>query len=77
MRIFAHLENCTERNTREKLIEKGYANSLSTRANCYIALERGKITDQANKSIGWMPWHQLPMKDAAICEKPRGAESTH
>ena len=22
-----------------------------------------------------MPWHQLPMKDAAICEKPRGAES--
>ena len=24
-----------------------------------------------------MPWHQLPMKDAAICEKPRGAESRH
>ncbi len=22
-----------------------------------------------------MPWHQLPKKDAAICEKPRGAES--
>ena len=32
---------------------------------------------QANKSTGRMPWHQLPTKDAAICEKPRGAESEH
>ena len=24
-----------------------------------------------------MPWHQLPMKDVAICEKLRGAESRH
>ena len=24
-----------------------------------------------------MPWHQLPTKDAAICEKPWGAESEH
>ena len=24
-----------------------------------------------------MPWHQLPKKDAAICEKLRGAESRH
>jgi len=30
---------------------------------------------QATKSTRWMPWHQEPMKDAAICEKPRGAES--
>ena len=35
----------------------------------------GSLQDQAKKSIGWMPWHQLPKKDAAICEKPRGAES--
>ena len=32
---------------------------------------------QANKSTGRMPWHLLPMKDAAICEKPWGAESEH
>ena len=28
---------------------------------------------QAIKSIGRMPWHQEPMKDATNCEKPRGA----
>ena len=27
--------------------------------------------NQANKSIGRMPWHQAPMKDVASCEKPR------
>jgi hypothetical protein len=26
--------------------------------------------DQANKSIGWMPWHQEPKKDVANYEKP-------
>ena len=26
--------------------------------------------DQANKSTGWMPWHQEPKKDVASCEKP-------
>ena len=30
---------------------------------------------QATKSVRGMPWHQEPTKDAAICEKPRGAES--
>ena len=28
---------------------------------------------QAIKSIGRMPWHQEPKKDATNCEKPRGA----
>ena len=27
---------------------------------------------QAKKSIGRMPWHQEPTKDAMNCEKPRG-----
>ena len=31
--------------------------------------------DQASKSIRWMPWRQEPMKDAASCDKPRGAAS--
>ena len=28
---------------------------------------------KANKSIGWMPWHQAPTKDVTNCDKPRGA----
>ena len=35
------------------------------------------ILDQANKSTGWMPWHQEPKKDVASCEKPWGAASKH
>ena len=31
---------------------------------------REPILDQANKSTGWMPWHQEPKKDVASCEKP-------
>ena len=34
---------------------------------------RGK--DQANKSIGWMPWRQEPKKDVVSCEKPWEAAS--
>ena len=30
---------------------------------------------QATKGARGMPWHQEPTKDAAICDKPRGAES--
>ncbi len=26
------------------------------------------------KSAWWMPWHQEPMKDVEICDKPRGAD---
>ena len=33
--------------------------------------------DQAIKSIGWMPWHQTPMKDVVSCEKLRGVASKH
>lgn len=24
-------------------------------------------------SVRWMPWHQGPMKDVVVCDKPRGA----
>ena len=35
-----------------------------------------KISGQVRKSIGWMPWHQEPMKDVISCEKSRvGANS--
>ncbi len=33
--------------------------------------------NQATKSTGWMPWHHTPKKDAASCEKLRGAASRH
>ena len=33
--------------------------------------------NQANKSTGWMPWRQPPMKDAASCEKLRGTASKY
>ena len=29
--------------------------------------------DQGKKSVGRMPWHQEPKKDAISCEKLRGA----
>ena len=31
--------------------------------------------NQAKKSAGWMPRRHTPKKDAASCEKPRGAAS--
>ena len=36
-----------------------------------------ELLDQAKKSVGRMPWHQEPKKDAAISEMPRGGESSH
>ena len=33
--------------------------------------------NQANKSTGWMPRHQTPMKDVASCEKSRGTASRY
>lgn len=29
---------------------------------------------QVFKGVRWMPWHQEPMKDAVICDMPRGAD---
>ena len=46
-------------------------NNKSIRRYVYI------LAGQANKSIGWMPWHQEPKKDAVNCEKPWGAVSKH
>jgi len=28
------------------------------------------------KGVWWMPWRQEAMKDVALCDKPRGGEST-
>ena len=36
-------------------------------------LENIRLSDQANKSTGWMPGHQTPTKDAISCDKPWGA----
>ena len=33
--------------------------------------------DQANKSVGRMPWHLEPMKDVISCEKLRGGANIH
>ena len=33
--------------------------------------------DQANKSVGRMPWHQEPTKDVISCEKLRGGANIH
>ena len=42
-----------------------------------INLDEQSSYDQAIKSIGWMPWHQTPMKDVVSCEKLRGVASKH
>ena len=33
------------------------------------------VTDEYEKGVQWMPWHQEAMKDVARCEKPRGDAS--
>ena len=39
-------------------------------------LDIDRIKGQATKSVGWMPWHQKPMKDVISCDKLRvGANS--
>ena len=39
--------------------------------------EENHFKDQARKSVGRMPWHQEPKKDAISCEKPRGGANIH
>ena len=48
---------------------------LVKRAGVRKAAERSaklniRLSDQANKSTGWMPGHQTPKKDAISCDKP-------
>jgi hypothetical protein len=43
---------------------------------CSLTTE-GKNKGQVRKGLRWMPWHQRAKKDAAGCEKPRGAASEH
>ncbi len=39
--------------------------------------ESQRENGQVIKSIGRMPWHQEPKKDAISCEKPRGAANRY
>jgi hypothetical protein len=42
---------------------------------CSLTTEGKSKKGQVRKGIWWMPWHQEAKKDAAGCEKPRGAAS--
>ena len=33
------------------------------------------VCSQVFKGKRWMPWHQEPMKDVGICDKPRGVDN--
>ena len=33
------------------------------------------FVSQVFKGARWMPWHQEPMKDVGICDKPRGVDN--
>ena len=35
-----------------------------------------RVAIKREKGAGWMPWRQEAMKDVALCDKPRGGEST-
>ena len=37
----------------------------------HYMIKQYQAKGQANKSKGWMPWHQEPKKDVESCEKPR------
>ena len=54
---------------------------LSKRRLLYIAgvvtlLRASKFYGQATKGARWMPWQKQAMKDAASCDKLRGAAHT-
>ena len=42
-----------------------------------MSVYRRSKPGQVTKGIRWMPRRQQPKKDAASCEKPRGAASKH
>ena len=78
-----HLENCTGKDE----LKAKFASIQSERRERVLQtfLDGGRFEtemnrtekDQARKSTGRMPWHRLPKKDAANCEKPWGAVSRH
>ena len=80
---FTHLENCTGKDElkakfasiqserRERVLQTFPDGGRSDKATSQTE------KDQARKSTGRMPWHRLPKKDAANCEKPWGAVSRH
>ena len=74
----SHLENHTNKRKRKREINlsnqsrKKIGLRIQSFLECYYKTFQ---RDQANKSTGWMPRRHLPKKDAANCEKPRGAVS--
>ena len=78
-----HLENCTGKDE----LKAKFASIQSERRERVLQTfpDGGRFEtemnrtekDQARKSTGRMPWHRLPKKDAANCEKPWGAVSRH
>lgn len=43
--------------------------------NCIVDASIFVFCVQVFKSTWWMPWHQEPMKDVGICDKPRGVDN--
>jgi hypothetical protein len=68
--LHQHLDNRIGR-TRSRYRRGEPGSSLWPRSVTEEWLQAG----QARKGPGWMPRHRAPMKDAATCEKPRGAGS--
>ena len=76
-----HLENCIEKkvNSRRKKHKENRVGLMKVNAAAISKVNKLmrrtrvrniELLDQANKSIGWMPWHQEPKKDVVSCEKP-------
>lgn len=43
--------------------------------NCTVDASILIFVAQVFKGARWMPWHQEPMKDVGICDKPRGVDN--
>ena len=44
-----------------------YAKNIHCKKSINFSVSRGEAT----KSLRWMPWRQVPMKDVGHCDKPR------
>ena len=71
-------EVSAERKRTRKWKRKGSADGAKDISRVAKQLVSGaRRKNQAKKSAGWMPGRHTPKKDAASCEKPRGAASEH
>ena len=43
--------------------------------DCFIAQFENLFCVEVFKGARWMPWHQEPMKDVGICDKPGGVDN--